>query len=92
MADEPICRRCAIGCESWPDDNLFSTCTHCGEPTRRLKAVPTISFDEARKVKLYELFERFYERRCEKLGVPSDGPLSDADMLVLEEQGCASPG
>lgn len=69
-------RRCDIGCESWPDEPIFGTCSYCGEQTRRVANInPTITREEARNVKLHELFEQFYERRCEKLGIPADGPL-----------------
>jgi hypothetical protein len=68
-------RRCAIGCESWPDDPIFTTCSVCGEPTTRIDKEPTIGFDEARSIKLHDLFEQFYERRCDTLGIPADGPL-----------------
>lgn len=69
-------RRCSIGCESWPDDPIFTTCSHCGEPTDRVSnAEPTMSFEEARSMKLHELFDQFYERRCATLGIPAEGPL-----------------
>lgn len=71
-------RRCSIGCESWPDDAIFTTCVHCGEQTRRVNNIePTIDREEAKSLKLHELFEKFYERRCHVVGIPSDGPLPD---------------
>lgn len=77
-------RRCDMGCESWPDEPIFATCSHCGEPTRRISnGEPTITVEEAKVLKLYDLFDRFYERRCERLGIKADGPLSDADALVV---------
>ena len=70
-------RRCDIGCESWPDEMIFATCTYCGEKTTRYeKMEPTVSREKARSVKLHELFDKFYERRCEQLGIPADGPLT----------------
>lgn len=69
-------RRCAIGCETWPDEMIFSRCSYCGEPTRRIGNLePTVDREEATRVKLYELFDEFYERRCASLGIPSEGPL-----------------
>lgn len=74
-------RRCSMGCETWPDDPLFTTCSICGEKTRRVgNGQPTVSFEDARLAKLHELFEEFYARRCEKLGIPAEGPL-DLDSL-----------
>lgn len=41
-------RRCAIGCESWPDEDEYKTCFVCGEPTRRLGNVnPTMTAEDA---------------------------------------------
>lgn len=76
-------RRCAIGCESWPDQPIFTICSHCGEQTRRIRnAEPTISFEEARSIKLHELFELYYERRCAVKGIPVEGPLVDIDEVA----------
>lgn len=81
-------RRCDIGCESWPDDPIFTTCTYCGEPTTRVRNInPKISFEEARSIKLHELFERFYERRCKRLGIEADGPLPKENPLDLDSLG-----
>lgn len=69
-------RRCEIGCESWPDDDIFITCSVCGERTRRVGNIsPTIPFEEARSIKLRELFDEYYARRCERMGIPAEGPL-----------------
>ena len=77
-------RRCDIGCESWPDDPIFTTCTYCGEQTRRVRnATPTVEFEEARSIKLHELFDLFYERRCEAKGIPSEGPMPAEDPMDL---------
>lgn len=76
-------RRCAIGCESWPVNDIFITCSYCGERTRLVGNIdPTISFDEAKSIKLHELFDLYYEKRCLKKGIPSDGPLADDPMDV----------
>ena len=70
-------RRCDIGCESWPDEPIFGHCAVCGESTTRFSNIdPTVDRDEARSLKLHELFEKYYERRCLKLGIPVDGPLA----------------
>ena len=81
-------RRCSIGCMSWPDDPIFTTCTYCGEHTQRVRNIkPTIEFEAARSIKLHELFEEFYERRCEKKGIPADGPLPHDDPMDLDSLG-----
>jgi hypothetical protein len=76
-------RRCAIGCQSWPDEPIFSSCTHCHEPTRRVNNIePDIEREEAKLLKLHDLFDRYYERRCATLGIPSEGPLvEDAEVV-----------
>lgn len=69
-------RRCAMGCESWPDEPIFGTCSVCGEQTQRVRNInPTVSREYARSMKLHELFEKFYARRCARLGIPAEGPL-----------------
>lgn len=74
-----IGRRCTLGCETWPDALLFRKCYVCGEDTRRVRGetVEPLSDEEAMKIVLYHEFEKFYERRCRRLGVPVEGPLED---------------
>lgn len=59
-----IGRRCALGCESWPDQALYSTCPLCGEKTRRSHGLKPLSVDDANSILLHIQFERYYERRC----------------------------
>lgn len=55
---------------------IFNTCAVCGEVTRYMaNAEPTMTLEEAKAAKLHELFEEYYERRCEQMGIPSEGPL-----------------
>jgi hypothetical protein len=69
-------RRCDIGCESWPDKAIFSTCLDCGEPTERVGNIePTISDEDAEVRLLYVQFDRYYERWCAAKGQPVEGPL-----------------
>lgn len=85
-------RRCSIGCESWPDEDLFIRCTICGEATTRISnAQPTIDREAAVSAKLHELFDAFYERRCDKLGIPAEGPLPEPGPMDLETLGPAPP-
>lgn len=72
-------RRCAIGCETWPDEPLYSKCCVCGEDTRKVRgnSVTPLDPDEAESKKLHYEFERYYERRCQRRGIPSDGPLPE---------------
>lgn len=70
-------RRCSIGCESWPDNPIFTLCLHCREATDRVADIePTIEFEEARSLVLHDLFERFYVRHCAQQGIAGDGPLT----------------
>jgi hypothetical protein len=64
-------RRCALGCESWPDESDYARCPQCGEPTSRYSDLYPLSSEEARSKKLHIEFERFYEARCERLGTPT---------------------
>jgi hypothetical protein len=71
-------RRCPIGCESWPNEPIFNVCATCGEATRYISnAEPTLSREEAVSRKLHFLFDRYYERICDKRGIPVDGPLDE---------------
>lgn len=70
-------RRCDLGCESWPDDVLYKRCPECGEPTTRYSNLRPMPRDEARSILLHKEFDKFYEKRCAKLGIAADGPLPD---------------
>lgn len=80
-------RRCDIGCQSWPDEPIFTHCVHCGELTTRVRNIePDIDRDEARSLKLHELFDKFYALVCAQRGIPADGPL-EADPEPIPERG-----
>lgn len=36
-----------------------------------------LTFEEARSLRLHDLFEQFYAKHCETLGIPVDGPLAE---------------
>lgn len=80
-------RRCEMGCESWPDSDLYNFCLSCGEATTRIKQSPTLTDEEARSRTLHALFEEHYAWRCAQIGVEPDGPIPPADevhQLCLE--------
>ena len=65
-----------MGCESWPDTAFYASCPICGERTQRImNAEPTISHAEGKVLKLYELFDEYYAKRCADLGIPVEGDL-----------------
>ena len=68
-------RRCDIGCETWPDEPIYSKCAVCGEPTKRYSDMEPLSAREARSIKLRHEFESYYEKRCAGMNIPADGPL-----------------
>lgn len=68
-------RRCDIGCETWPDDDRYEECVHCGEPTTRFRNLRPIPEDEAELVVSYLKFEEYYADHCSQHGVSVDGPL-----------------
>jgi hypothetical protein len=70
-----IGRRCSLCAVTWPDDVLFMACPDCKEATYRCGNVEPIPEEEARRVLLFKCFDEYYERRCERRGVPADGPL-----------------
>ena len=64
---------------------MFTHCSHCGETTRRIRNIdPDIDRDEAVNIKLYELFDKYYELQCHQRGIPVDGPL-DFDPEPIPE-------
>jgi rRNA maturation endonuclease Nob1 len=54
-----IGRRCAIGCETWPDDQKYSLCPTCGERTQRFRGVNPLSAEEAASLKSHADFEAY---------------------------------
>lgn len=80
LADAPqekrLGRRCDLGCESWPDEMIYSKCPVCGEPTTRFRNLTPLSDDEAQSKLLHAQFEEFYTRYCLAQGQTVDGPLA----------------
>lgn len=76
-------RRCEIGCESWPDEAIYDPCPTCGQKTTRYRNLTPLPADEARSILLHEQFERYYERRCHRLGIPVEGPLPERKSTSL---------
>lgn len=82
--DEPVGRRCEMGCETWPDKALYAHCLRCGEPTRRVRGrVTPLSDEEAESILKAVAFERYYERWCAARRQPVEGPLSDLSGIKL---------
>lgn len=77
-----IGRRCSLGCESWPDEALFTTCPQCGEPTQRMRNLHPLAADEAHNVLAHYEFEKFYVRYCRQRGQRVEGPLLDEPSPV----------
>ncbi len=57
---------------------IFTTCAYCGGVTRVVRNIePTVDVDEAKRLKLYDLFEHHYRRRCALRGVTAEGPIEE---------------
>jgi hypothetical protein len=56
---DEVGRRCAMGCETWPDDDAYKLCPTCQEPTRRCRNVRPLNPTEARSKKNHADFERW---------------------------------
>lgn len=54
---------------------LYAKCPICGEKATRYRDVEPLDDDEARSIKLEHEFNAYYEKRCQRLGIESDGPL-----------------
>lgn len=72
-------RRCDLGCESWPDDDIFDTCPVCGEETERFSNLRPLSEEEATSLRLHLSFEDFYETWCNDVGQPADDALEPTE-------------
>lgn len=68
-------RRCDLGCESWPDDAEYKVCPICSCEAPRFSNLRPLDKKEAAKAKARIEFEVFYEKHCEELGQPVEGPL-----------------
>jgi hypothetical protein len=56
---DAIGRRCAMGCETWPDDQQYALCPTCQERTRRCRNVQPLHPAEALSKKRHADFERW---------------------------------
>lgn len=54
-------RRCAMGCETWPNTDDYLTCPKCGEPTRVGRDAVPLEPDVARGLLRQAQFERWLE-------------------------------
>lgn len=59
--DRGLGRRCAIGCQTWPDHKQYALCPTCGERTRRFRGVSPLSEEEAQSIKNHADFETYLE-------------------------------
>lgn len=72
-------RRCDLGCETWPDYDLYRSCLECGERTTRFSNLKPMSDAEAiSRLRRFE-FEKHYARYCAKKGQSVDGPLPEVE-------------
>lgn len=55
-------RRCDLGCETWPDDDMFDVCPECGQKTTRYKKVSPIDMEDAVPM-LFEAFYREWDKK-----------------------------
>lgn len=78
-------RRCSIGCQNWPDEQIFRHCAICGEVTQRVgNAEPDLEREEAKSLLLEYLFEKYYAMWCQQRGQPVEGPLPEESPRRLE--------
>lgn len=59
-----IGRRCSMGCETWPDDEVYRVCPECGQDTKRYRGV-TVSIEEPQAS--HRRFEAFYNEWDERM-------------------------
>ena len=71
-----IGRRCAIGCEDWPDKPEYAVCAICGERTTRTRNLSPLPEDEARSKVAHLKFEEYYEQHCAEHAQPVEGDIT----------------
>lgn len=86
--DERAGRRCAVGCESWPDDEQYNPCPRCGLPTKRYSNLLPLSDEEALSIANQIDFEDFLEqewpdKREEWLAENESALLTDEQLEAL---------
>ncbi len=79
-------RRCAIGCESWPDLEEYERCPICGEVTTRYNNLLPLTKKEAKSRAAHARFEDFYEERCAARGVTVNGPIRNLSDIAAEKR------
>lgn len=77
-------RRCALGCESWPDDKDYKRCPQCGEVTTRFNNLLPLTAEAARSKANHLRFEDYYEERCAARGITVTGPIRKLSELANE--------
>jgi hypothetical protein len=76
-------RRCAIGCESWPDDEEnYGICPICHEQTTRYSNLYPLSEEEAWTKKVSADFEDFYENVWPDLRPASNPEMEECSHLL----------
>lgn len=91
--------RCDIGCASWPDQVLYKQCPQCGGSCTRFSNLTPMDVEEAEPILQRALdekrqeresaarlaaFERYYQKHCDKLGIPSQGVLSVEQVAMMD--------
>jgi hypothetical protein len=77
-------RRCSLGCESWPNQELYAKCPYCGEETKAYTGLSPLTEDEAASILRRQEFERYYARYCALNGQSVEGDLPpESDSVVL---------
>lgn len=71
-----IGRRCAMGCETWPDETEYLSCPICREPTKRYRGVDPMPGKEAKSAKNHGDFEHYYTT----IHMPDERPFTDEDL------------
>lgn len=76
---ELLGRRCAMGCQSWPDDEAYATCPICEELTRLYRGINPLSEKDAASLANKANFERYYEHEH----VQDNDPLTDEELAAM---------
>lgn len=77
-------RRCAAGCESWPDTGKYNKCPVCGEPTTRFSNLSPLTQKEA-NIREFDLFYERWDEEHDPDRLAADAPDARGPFARVED-------
>lgn len=77
--------RCEAGCASWPDEERYTTCPICDEPTRRFRNLQEVLTPEEATMARFEVYYNNQHEPALTL-TPEESQLVEASLLAGMEE------